>query len=87
MVMGGLQMKGIENEIESRFTCTKCRSSGAKVKSLAMTGTGISRFLDIQHNRYIFASCNNCGYTEVYNLDILSGSKDKVGNILDVIFG
>ena len=79
-------MKDIEKEIESRFVWAKCRSSGAEVKSLAMTGTGISRFLDIQHNRYIFASCNNCGYTEVYNLDILKGSKDNVGNILDIIF-
>ena len=79
-------MKGIEKEIASRFKCTKCRNTGAVVKSLAMTGTGISRFLDIQHNCYIFASCNNCGYTEAYNLDILSGSKDKAGNILDIIF-
>ena len=79
-------MKDIEKEIESRFVCAKCRSNGAEVKSLAMTGTGISRLLDIQHNRYIFASCNNCEYTEVYNLDILKGSKDRVGNILEVIF-
>ena len=79
-------MKDIEKEIEARFICAKCRSSGARVKSLAMTGTGLSRFLDIQHNRYIFASCNNCGYTEVYNLGALSASKDKVGNILDAIF-
>ena len=49
-------MKDIEKEIESRFVCAKCHSSGAKAKSLAMTGTGISKFLDIQHNRYIFAS-------------------------------
>ena len=79
-------MKNIEKEIESRFVCTKCHSSGAKVKSLAMTGTGISKLFDIQHNRYTFASCNNCGYTDVYNLDILKGKKDKVGNILDIIF-
>jgi predicted nucleic-acid-binding Zn-ribbon protein len=52
-----------------------------------MSGTGLSRLLDIQHNRYVFASCNNCGYSEVYNLDILAGRKDNVGNILDVIFG
>jgi len=78
-------MKDIEKEIESRFVCNKCRSSGARVKSLAMTGTGISRILDFQHNRYIFALCNNCGYTEVYNLHTLSGGKDKVGNILDSI--
>ena len=80
-------MRNIEKEIESRFKCAKCRSSGATVKSLAMTGTGISRMFDIQHNRYVFASCKNCGYTEVYNLDILSGSQDTVGNILDIMFG
>ena len=80
-------MKNIEKEIESRFICAKCRSSGAEVKTLAMTGSGISRLMNIQHNRYIFASCNNCGYTEAYNLDILKGSKDTVGNILDTIFG
>ena len=43
-------MKDIEKETESIFVCAKCRSSGAKVKSLAMTGTGISKLLDIQHN-------------------------------------
>jgi predicted nucleic-acid-binding Zn-ribbon protein len=80
-------MSSIEREIASRFKCPKCRNTGARVKSLAMTGTGISKLLDIQHNRYIFASCENCGYTEIYDLDKLSGSKDKVGNVLDVIFG
>jgi predicted nucleic-acid-binding Zn-ribbon protein len=80
-------MSKLEEEIAQRFTCTKCKSSGAKVKSLAMTGTGLSRLMDLQHNRYIFASCANCGYTEVYNLDILSGGKDRVGNVLDIIFG
>ena len=61
-------MKKIEGEIESRFVCAKCRSTGAEVKSLAMSGTGLSRLLDLQHNRYVFASCINCGFTEVYNL-------------------
>lgn len=80
-------MKNIEKEIEAKFVCAKCHSSGATVKSLAMTGTGISKLLDIQHNRYIFASCNNCGYTEVYNLDTLSGGRDDIGNIFDTLFG
>lgn len=80
-------MKDIEKEIESRFVCGKCRSTGAEVKSLAMSGTGLSKLLDIQHNRYVFASCENCGFTEVYNLDILAGKRDDAGNILDIIFG
>jgi len=77
----------IEKELETRFVCAKCHSTGAMVKSLAMTGAGISRLFDIQHNRYVFASCRRCGYTEVYDLDTLSGSKDTVGNILDILFG
>ena len=80
-------MSKIEKEIESRFKCVKCHNTGANVKSLAMTGTGASRFLNVQHNRYIFASCNICGYTEIYDLDKLSGGKDTVRNILDAIFG
>jgi len=77
----------IEKEIESRFKCAKCHNTGASVRSLAMTGTGFSKILNFQHNRYTFASCNNCGYTEVYDLDKLSGGKDTVGNVLDLIFG
>jgi predicted nucleic-acid-binding Zn-ribbon protein len=52
-----------------------------------MTGTGFSKLIDLQHNRYAFASCHNCGYTEVYDLDKLSGGKDTLGNILDLLFG
>ena len=80
-------MKSIEKEIECRFKCAKCNNTGASVKSLAMTGTGLSKIIDFQHNRYTFASCTHCGYTEVYDLDKLSGGKDTVGNILDLIFG
>jgi predicted nucleic-acid-binding Zn-ribbon protein len=80
-------MNNLEKEIASRFICAKCHSSGASVKSLAMTGTGLSKIIDLQHNRYTFASCNNCGFTEVYDLDKLSGGKDTVRDILDLIFG
>ena len=80
-------MKSIEKEIESRFKCPKCHNTGSSVKSLAMTGTGFSKILNLQHSRYTFATCSNCGYTEVYDLDKLSGGKDTVGNILDAIFG
>jgi predicted nucleic-acid-binding Zn-ribbon protein len=82
-----MNMNNIEKEIEVKFVCTKCHSSGAEVKSLAMTGTGLSKLFDIQHNRYVFASCSNCGYTEVYDLDTLSGHTDDAGNILDILFG
>jgi len=41
--------------------------------------------LEIQAYRYAFVSCKNCGYTEIFSLNILKG-KDDVGTILEVIF-
>lgn len=67
------------------FVCQHCKSSGAQVERLSMSGTGISRLFDIQPYRYAFVSCNNCGYTEVFNLKTLEG-KDDVGLFLDVLF-
>lgn len=80
-------MTDVERELEKRFVCAKCKNTGAEVKSLAMSGTGLSRLFDIQHNRYVFASCRNCGYSEVYNLDILEGRRDDLGTLLDIMFG
>ncbi|MHB8114440.1 MAG: zinc ribbon domain-containing protein, partial [Bellilinea sp.] len=48
-------------------------------------GTGLSRLLEIQPYRYSFVSCNNCGYTEVFNLRILEG-RDDLSTFLDVLF-
>ena len=74
-------MSKIEKEIASRFKCPKCHNTGANVKSLAMAGTGASKIFNVRPNRYVFSSCNNCGYTKVYNLDMLSGGKDTVRNV------
>jgi predicted nucleic-acid-binding Zn-ribbon protein len=50
-----------------------------------MSGTGLSRLFEIQPYRYVFASCTNCGFTEVYNLKVLEG-KDNVGTFLEILF-
>jgi len=55
------------------------------VERLAMSGTGLSRLLEIQAHRYAFVSCPNCGYTEVFNLRTLEG-KDNLGSFLELIF-
>ena len=72
--------------LAEEFVCARCNQKGAQVERLAMAGTGISRFMDVQRHRYAFASCPNCGYSEVYNLRVLEG-KDDLGTFLDVIFG
>jgi predicted nucleic-acid-binding Zn-ribbon protein len=78
-------MPTVLEQLGEAFHCVKCDREGAKVEKLSMSGTGISRLLEIQPYRYAFASCNNCGYTETYNLATLEG-KDDVGDILDIIF-
>lgn len=70
--------KNIDQILTQEFTCPKCNHTGAHVERLAMSGTGISRFMDIQHHEYVFASCLACGYTEIYNLKVLQNK--KVGN-------
>jgi len=78
-------MATIENEISQAFRCPKCNQHGAHVEQLSMSGTGISRLFEVQPYRYLFASCNNCGYTEIYNLDTLEG-KDDLGSLFDILF-
>jgi hypothetical protein len=76
----------LEEQLASRFVCAKCQNHGAKVKRIATAGTGLSKILDVEHNQFVTASCTNCGYTEVYNPEILEG-KRHLGSILDLLFG
>ena len=78
-------MANIEQEISDAFRCPKCNQHGAHVERLSMSGTGISRLFEVQPYRYAFASCNNCGFTEIYNLTTLEG-KDDLGTFLEVLF-
>lgn len=77
--------KRIEDMLASEFICAHCKGSGAEVQKLAMSGVGFSRFLDIQPHRYAFVSCNNCGYTEIFNLRVLEGH-DNLGTFIDALF-
>ena len=76
----------LDQELARRFVCAKCRSHGGHVKRFAATGTGLSRIFDIQHNKFVAVSCANCGYTELFNPQILEG-KSVGTDILDLLFG
>lgn len=78
-------MARVDQSLANAFVCEKCHHQGGQVERLSMSGTGISRLLEIQPYRYAFVTCPNCGYTEIYNLKVLEG-KDNLGNILEVIF-
>lgn len=78
----------LEEAIQSRFRCAKCGGEDCSVKEVAMTGTGLSKLFDIQHNHYLFVSCEQCGAVEIYDPEVLSGHKPgRLGTILDVLFG
>lgn len=78
-------MSELDYLLAEKFSCPRCEQDGAHVERLAMSGTGISRLLEIQAYRYAFVSCENCGYTEIYNLRTLEG-KDDLGNFLEILF-
>ena len=50
-----------------------------------MSRTGLSRLLEFQPYRYAFVTCPNCGYSEVFALDILEG-RDDLGTFLEALF-
>lgn len=77
--------KRTEDILAEEFVCSRCKSTGALVDKLAMSGVGFSRFFDIQHHRYAFVSCDYCGHTEIFNLRVLEGH-DDLGTFIDVLF-
>lgn len=62
--------------------CIKCGGTRAEQKEVAMTGTGLSKIFDVQHNQFLVVYCTDCGYSEFYNKSSSTGS-----NILDLFFG
>ena len=78
-------MSSIENELAAEFICPKCSCEETHTERLSMSGTGVSRLFEVQPYRYSFLSCENCGYTEIYNLKVLEG-KDDLGTFLEILF-
>lgn len=81
-------MSNAEQMLKDKFVCSKCKHSNAKMKEVSMSGSGISKLFDIDYNHYLFVSCLNCGFVEVYNPSILEGkTRGELSTILDILFG
>ena len=65
--------------VQQAYSCMKCKGTEHKNGEIRTTGSGISRFLNLQNQKYATISCVKCGYTELYRMD---GS--GIGNILDL---
>ena len=78
-------VENVDQKLARAFVCARCGQQGGHVERLSMSGTGLSRLFEVQAYRYAFVSCQNCGYTEVYNLRTLEG-KDTLGSFLEILF-
>ncbi len=83
-----IKREDIEDMISNKFKCVKCKHEECSMKEVAMSGTGLSKLFDIEHNHYLFVSCLNCAYVEIFDPSILQGKKaGQAGTILDIFFG
>jgi len=65
---------------QHQFKCVKCAGTEYKAREIRTTGSGISRFLNVQNQKFSTVSCSNCGYTELYRMD-----GRGMGNIFDIL--
>ena len=63
---------------QQSYSCTKCGGAEYRVGEIRTTGSGITRFLNIQNQKYNTIACTGCGYTELYRL-----GSGRLGNIFD----
>jgi uncharacterized protein len=60
------------------FQCSKCDGREYVTGELRTTGSGLSRFFNIQNQKYATVSCKECGFTELYKLE-----GRGIGNVID----
>jgi len=63
------------------FECVKCGGSEANTGEIRTTGSGFSRFMNLQNQKYATISCTDCGFTELYKR---SGG-GALGNVFDIL--
>ena len=65
-----------------KYQCPKCGAKKPEIDTIRTTGTGFTRFFNIQNRKFTSVSCAHCGYTELYKR-----SSKGIGNVLDFITG
>ena len=66
----------------SSYSCMKCTGTDYKVEKIRTTGSGLSRFLDLQNKKFAAVACTSCGFVELYR----EGS-GMAGSIVDLLTG
>lgn len=63
------------------YTCPKCGGRNAEVDQIRTTGSGFTRYFNIQNRKFNAVTCTRCGFTELYK----AGSSSKTSNVLDFL--
>lgn len=67
--------------MKKAYQCPKCGGKNPELDEIRTTGSGFTRFFNIQNRRFTAIICSSCGYTEFYR-----GRKTSVAsNILDMM--
>ncbi|WP_423127939.1 zinc ribbon domain-containing protein [Gaoshiqia sp. Z1-71] len=67
--------------MKQSYQCPKCGSRKAELDQIRTTGSGFTRYFNIQNRRFTAVSCTKCGYTELYK----SSPSGKMSDVLDFL--
>ena len=67
---------------KENYGCPKCGHDEAEVGEISTTGSGLSRLVDVQTNKFKVVTCKNCGYSELYK-----ETSSTAGDVLDFFLG
>ena len=48
------------------WVCSRCNGTSHEEDTVTMTGSGFSKFLNVQNRKFLAITCSNCQYTELY---------------------
>jgi predicted nucleic-acid-binding Zn-ribbon protein len=60
--------------------CPKCGHEETEVDEISTTGSGLSKYFDVQNRSFTVISCTSCGYSELYK-------GQSSGNAVDIFLG
>jgi len=64
--------------MSKHWSCSKCECGDYDHDEVTVTGSGLSKFFNVQNRKFVAVSCRRCNYTEFYK-----GETSTLGNIVD----
>jgi|TARA_B110000263_G_C15250715_1_gene483948 predicted nucleic-acid-binding Zn-ribbon protein len=65
------------------FVCPECGGQRAETGAIRTTGDGLTRFLNMQNQKFTYINCSDCGFCKFFK----GKPSGKLGNVLDILAG